>query len=263
MKQNIVLFDLDDTLVIEEPSAEESIKASSIIAQKKYGIDPNKLHKSVRTHARELWRSMPTYQYCNDIGISSWEGLWAKFIGENENLRKLNKLADYYQTTSWYNALLDFYIDDKVLANRLSKQFYIDRRKRHILFPETLEILNKLKEEYRLGLITNGLPELQWEKIRGAGIEDYFEYIIISGDVNIKKPNKEIFLIAVEKFRTVKKNCIMVGNSLNSDIFGAKNAGIFSVWINRSNKKIDKKIIPDKTISNLVELPELLQNLFK
>jgi putative hydrolase of the HAD superfamily len=263
MRRNIIFFDLDDTLILEEPSAEVSIIAASKIAQEKHGIDPKKLHKSVRTHARELWRSMPTYKYCNSIGISSWEGLWAKFVGENESLRRLNNLAEYYQSASWYNALFDFNIDDKDLAYELSKRFHNERRKRHILFPETLEILNKFVGQYRLGLITNGIPELQWEKIRGGGIESYFEHIIISGDVNIKKPNKEIFLTALKKFKTLKKNCVMVGNSLNSDILGAKNVGIFSVWINRDDSNTKKEIKPDNTITNLLELPEILQNYFK
>ncbi len=264
MKKTVIFFDLDDTLVVEEACAERSFIATSIYAQKKYGINPNELHVSVRTRARELWHKMPTYPYCSEIlGISSWEALWAKFIGENKNLKKLNKLAGQYQTNSWYKGLLDFNIDDRTFAKELSRRFNIERRKRHILFPEVMEVLKKIASNYRLGLITNGTPDLQWEKIKGAGIESFFEHVVISGDVNVKKPNKEIFLRAIISFKTTKENCIMAGNSLGSDILGAKNAGIYSIWINRNKKELKGDIQPDKIITNLNELTEILEKHLK
>ena len=264
MNDKVVFFDLDDTLIIEKASAEKSLIAASKHAQKEYGINPNRLHESVLFHARELWHKMPTYQYCFDIGISSWEGLWAKFIGENQNLKELNKLVDQYQTDSWYLALKDFKIKDKPLARELSRLFHEYRRKRHILFPEVIKVLKEIYKVYHIGLITNGLPELQWQKIKGVGIELYFENIIISGEINFRKPNEEIFLLAIKRFNITKENCVMVGNSLNSDILGANNVGIYSIWINRRNKeKIKSEIKPNKIITSLLELPEIIKKYFQ
>jgi putative hydrolase of the HAD superfamily len=142
--------------------------------------------------------------------------------------------------------------------------FHEYRRKRHILFPEVLKVLKEIYKVYRLGLITNGLPELQWQKIKGAGIELYFENIIISGEINVRKPKEEIFLFAIKRFNTTKENCVMVGNSLNSDILGANNVGIYSIWINRINKKkIKSEIKPNKIITSLLELPEIIKKYFQ
>ena len=262
MKDKIVFFDLDETLMLEKLSVEESFIAASGYAEKRYGISPVKLYKSVGRRARDLWHKMPTYQYCKDIGISSWEGLWGNFSGEHEKLKELHRLAEEYRIKSWRRALLDFDVDDDECATELSRRFVVERRKRHILFPESLSALNEILNEYRLGLITNGAPDIQREKIAGAGIESLFEHIIVSGEINVGKPQREIFLIAIERFRASTTNCTMVGDSINRDIGGAKNAGIHSIWVNRDGQENGREIQPNFTIANLLELPEILRKLY-
>jgi putative hydrolase of the HAD superfamily len=262
MMDKIIFFDLDETLLLERASVEESLIATSRYAQERYAADPEKLSESVRRHARELWHEMPTYRYCRDIGISSWEGLWGRFSGEHEKLRELHRLAAPYRINAWRRALFDFDVDDEECAIELSRRFAVERRKRHILFPEALSVLSEIVNDYRLGLITNGAPGIQREKIAGAGIESLFEHIIVSGEVNVGKPERKIFITAIERFRTSRENCTMVGDSINRDISGAKNAGIHSVWINRDGKVDSGDIKPDYTIANLTELPRILRKLY-
>ncbi len=76
-----IFFDSDDTLVIEGASADVAFLATCERAYEKHGIDPEALHQSVRYRARQLWRASTTITYCRAIGISSWEGLWARFLG--------------------------------------------------------------------------------------------------------------------------------------------------------------------------------------
>lgn len=262
MKDKIIFFDLDETLVLERASVEEALIAAVQHAQERYAVDPERLSESVRMHARELWHEMPTYQYCREIGISSWEGLWGNFSGEHEKLRELHRLAAPYRINAWRRALLDCDIDDEKCARELSRRFPRERRKRHILFPEALSVLRELCNDYRLGLITNGAPGIQREKIQGAGIESLFEHIIISGEVDVGKPEREIFTIAIERFRARRKNCTMVGDSINRDVAGAINAGIHSVWINRDGRVDSGDIQSDYTIASLLELPKILHRLY-
>ena len=88
-----ILFDLDDTLVVEFASAEASFLATCEHAHEQHGIDPKALHQAVRYHAQQLWRSSATITYCRTIGISSWEGLWARFLGNDPNLKSLHTWA--------------------------------------------------------------------------------------------------------------------------------------------------------------------------
>jgi putative hydrolase of the HAD superfamily len=258
---NVVLFDLDDTLIVEYDSAQEAFLATCGDAKSKYGIEPEKLRDEVMRRARQLWHELPTYEYCLKIGISSWEGLWAKFLGDNENLKELQRLRIEYQVNSWHFALLNFNINNVLYAKELSNIFKNERMKRHIPFKCVIEILNLLSKEYRLGIITNGSPDLQREKIIGSNIGSYFEHILISGEENTGKPEKEIFESALNKFHINRDVAIMVGDSIRNDIAGANNAGIKSIWLNRLNKSHDAVITPTVIIKELNELPEVLKKL--
>ena len=84
-----ILFDLDDTLVAEESSAEAAFLATCEHARERYGVDSHALHHAVRDRAREAWFSAPTNAYCQAVGIASREGLWARFPGDDPNLKAL------------------------------------------------------------------------------------------------------------------------------------------------------------------------------
>jgi putative hydrolase of the HAD superfamily len=261
VKDNVILFDLDDTLVVEYASAQEAFSVACEYAVD-YGISQQILMKDIQAKARELWYSMPTFDYCMKIGISSWEGLWADFTGEDVNIKQLYALKKEYQTKSWHLALLESGINDIGLAEKLSLLFRAERRKRHILCDFALETLRTLSRDFRLGLITNGAPDLQNQKIRGAGIEHFFDHIIISGEVGVGKPDKKIFDTAFLKFNSNQEKFIMVGDSIRSDISGAKNAGIKSIWLNKKSKKSDSDVQIDSIIEDLSQLPEKVYEIF-
>lgn len=256
----VLLFDMDDTILVEEDSAMNALIAASERLSE-FNIDPLQFAVTVKEKAREIWHSLPTIKYCKDIGISSWEGLWARFEGSNSDIKKLKELRDSYQCNSWNNALKDYGINNMSLAGELSDLFNQERRSRHIHYPETIEVLNKLKSEYQMCLITNGLSDLQREKIRGGRLEQYFDLILISGEVNHRKPEKQIFQKAFSHFKKDKKSYIMIGNSLKSDIGGAANAGIKSVWVNRAKENNNNGTKPDYEISNLVQLYDILKDM--
>ena len=261
MNPNLVLlFDLDDTILVEEDSAMNALVAAAEHLSE-YNIEPYQFACTVKEKAREIWYSLPTYKYCSEIGISSWEGLWARFEGSHPEEKKLNELRDSYQSNSWNNALKDYGINDMSLALELSELFNQERRIRHIHYPETIEVLNRLKSEYQMGLITNGLSDLQREKIRGGRLEQYFDLILISGEVNCRKPDRQIFRKAFDYFNKPAEDFIMIGNSLKSDIGGAENAGIKSVWVNRMKEINSNGVKPDFEISNLLELLDILNSI--
>ena len=261
MIPEVILFDLDDTIMVEKASAEAAFIEVSKYAQKKYDINPEKFHESVRKNARKLWYELPAHPYCKKIGISSWEGLWANFVGDNEMIQLLASYKNFYQFTSWYNSLKEFKINDKDFAGILSEMFRRERRKRHLLFPETIEVLENLASEFQLGLITNGAPDLQWEKIKGGNLQKYFKHIIISGEVNFGKPDKQIFKIALNKFKVNKEVAIMIGDSIDTDIEGAKASGIKGIWVDRNNSYQNELTTqPYYIIKNLRELISLFDN---
>lgn len=74
------------------------------------------------------------------------------------------------------------------------------------------------REDYLLGLITNGPSRAQWQKIGRLGLRKYFDCVLVSGDLPWEKPDQHIFLEACKLLKVEPRNCIMVGDKLETDI---------------------------------------------
>lgn len=254
MDKTAILFDLDDTLLVEVASAETAFLATCKLAQEKCGIDVEQIHRTVRDKAHHLWHGSPTYPYCQAIGISSWEGLWARFLGNGSGLEALRVWAPTYRHESWHQALEKYGVHDHAFAEELANTFQRERRAHHILYPDVEPALKALRDRYRLALLSNGTPDLQREKIRRSRLGAYFNAILISGEIGVRKPDPGIFGLALGKLGVSADEAVMVGNRLDSDILGAKNVGITAVWLNRDRVRNDTCIEPDLEISTLDQL---------
>jgi putative hydrolase of the HAD superfamily len=256
-----VLFDLDDTLVVEQAAAEAAFRATCAVASERHGVDTDVLHQAIRHRARELWQVSPTHPYCRTIGISSWEGLWARFTGDDPNLRALGTWTPVYRREAWSRALADQGVADKGFGELLAATFIQERRARHRLYRDAKPVLDQLQETCRLALVTDGAPNLQREKLGQTGIADYFEATVISGEVGVGKPDPRIFREAFDKLGIPLEGAVMVGDSLRRDIAGAQKAGIVGIWLNRSDAEADVEVVPNGEIKALTELRSTLRQL--
>ncbi|MUK88859.1 HAD-IA family hydrolase [Ornithinibacillus sp. L9] len=253
-----IIFDLDDTLIWDEKSVNAAFHNTCSIAEEKYGVAPSLLEEKVRLHARELYASYDTYSFTKKIGINPFEGLWGEFDDEGESFRELRKLAPSYQNEAWTRGLKEIGVDDASLVEEMSNKFPEERKNNPFVFEDTFEVLEKVKENYQLLLLTNGSPSLQQTKLRiTPQLKDYFEYVVISGDFGSGKPDPNIFDHALELGSANKDEAIMVGDNLHTDILGATRAGIKSVWINRKLKE-STNIKPSYEIERLEELLTIL-----
>ena len=124
-------------------------------------------------------------------------------------------------------------------------------------FPALLEMLATLKQQgYLLGIITNGRGEFQTKAISGLGIDDYFDVILISEIEGVRKPELEIFQLALDRLGVLAQNSIFVGDNPTADISGAKNAGMRAIW--KRNSDWLEPTDADATIDELSEIPLLL-----
>jgi len=251
-----ILFDLDDTLIVEWESAEKSFIET--LEQSDIQVDKTEFLKVIRKQAKENWYKLPTIDYCLKIGISSREALWADFSGEDFQYVELRKLSGAYRFDTWSQALMMFNINNSKIAERLSSEYKRIRNSKHILFPETIEILQKLKGKFKLGLITNGAPDLQWKKINGGNLKHYFDFIAVSGEQGYAKPDSRFFDIVVNALVSTSERTIMIGDNLRTDIKGGLDYGLKTIWINRSGIK-NNDIKPDYEITNLLELISILK----
>ena len=116
--------------------------------------------------------------------------------------------------------------------NLLISEQYLNRAPHGSSLKEgCIETLDYLKQNYKLHIITNGFSEVFSIKMKACGIKDYFEHIIISEEHELVKPDEKIFRLA-EKFTGAStEECVMIGDSLESDIEGALNAGWEAVYL--------------------------------
>lgn len=124
------------------------------------------------------------------------------------------------------------------------------------LFPQAHETLGYLAEKYQLHLISNGFKESTELKIATTGLAGYFNTIVISEIVGINKPNKAIFEFALNGAKAEKSQSLMVGDSLEADIYGAVAFGMDAIYFNPSNKEKPQDVA--RQINNLNELIDIL-----
>lgn len=103
------------------------------------------------------------------------------------------------------------------------------------LFPHAHETLSYLQDKYTLHLISNGFKESQDVKINNTGIGKYFQHIVVSEMVGANKPDKAIFQYALDKAGAAKYESLMIGDSLEADIYGALNFGMDAIYFNPFN----------------------------
>lgn len=139
------------------------------------------------------------------------------------------------------------------LAHQLNEVYLEHRYEDITLFSDVLPTLNKLREKYTLGLLSNGnsYPER-------CGLEGMFQFVVFSQDYGVEKPDPKLFNIAVEKSGYARSQLLHVGDSLETDIVGAMKTGIKYVWLNRKHVKNDLGLKINYEITSLSELPKIL-----
>jgi putative hydrolase of the HAD superfamily len=150
---------------------------------------------------------------------------------------------------------IDFEVQDETI-HHLSEEYILQLPNFNYLFEGTFEILDYLQEKYQLHIITNGFQEVQTLKMRKSGILDYFQEIITSESVGVKKPNSRVFRHALEKANTHPEISMMIGDNLEADIEGALNVGMNAIHYNSENLvDIPQNI---RSVRHLLEIKQYL-----
>lgn len=144
---------------------------------------------------------------------------------------------DYIRENRFVQILETFGIKDENMSNYMSEEYLnLCPQKTH-LFPYTLEVLNYLKERYRLFILTNGFNDVQHIKITNSKLDTFFEGMITSDSSGHRKPSKEIFDYAMLQAKTKNHQSLMIGDNLTTDIKGAQTAEIDTVFFNPHKNK--------------------------
>ena len=131
----------------------------------------------------------------------------------------------------------------------------------HYFLPGAEEAVMELSKEYRLFLASNGTASVQKGRMTSANLYRWFEQVFVSQEIGHNKPSKAYFdgcFARIPNFD--REKCLMVGDSLSSDILGGINAGVKTCWVNPGHADCGETK-PDYEIEALAQLPELLKSL--
>ena len=222
MRYPIVLLDLDHTLFDSDTSEERAFDATLRAA----GVE------SPRRYAER-------YQAIN---LALWSDV-ERGVLRPQRVRNLR-----------FERLVEEFGFDADPA-RLADDFVTGMAAYGELYDGTAEVLEALAGRCRLGLITNGLAEVQRPRIERLGIDGLFDAVVISAEVGVAKPHAAIFDIAFERLGSPpRENAVMVGDNLGSDIRGGSDYGIATCWFNPSRRSAGNGHRIDHEISALGEL---------
>ncbi|XP_046658511.1 N-acylneuraminate-9-phosphatase isoform X1 [Homalodisca vitripennis] len=222
-----IFFDLDNTLISTRKGDKKTCDKLNSILVEKFNLSPGDANRSTA----KFLQSFVSCPHNPEYDIAEWRTiLWSEALQEYANIA-----GEVYST--WLK------LRYKYLA----------------LSADVISLLKKMRRTFTLALITNGTSSSQWEKIYCLKLRSYFDCILVSGDLPWEKPNKNIFLQACEILRVQPENCVMVGDKLETDILGGKEARLAAtVWISGPESPRAFQLQPDFTLASVLELPRLL-----
>jgi putative hydrolase of the HAD superfamily len=132
-------------------------------------------------------------------------------------------------------------------------------RRRLGLFPYVREVLEELRSNFRLAVVTDGQSSWARGELHRVGIADYFDPIVISGDHGFRKPDRRLFQYALDGLGVAAENTMYVGNDMHRDIFGAREAGLTTVMFDSDQgTKEYEGCVPDYRITDHRELLRIM-----
>jgi len=225
-----ILFDLDHTLWDFERNSSETLY---------------ELYEIYHLNQFNIFNSDEFVQQFKKVNTILWEQY------DRNDIDRM-----YIRTNRFKMVLTQLGLEEQDVPKDISK-VYLDicPTKRNVI-PDTFEVLDYLKGQYHMHIITNGFDDIQDTKLNSSNLRGYFDKIFTSEAVGFKKPSKEMFEKAVDLIGTQKKSCVMIGDNIETDIKGAINASLDVIFFNP--EKINHELPVTHEITSLVELKTIL-----
>ncbi len=169
-------------------------------------------------------------------GVLSESDLYKTFYSINNELWDLYDRGmihrDVIRNERFHKILMMLGVDDYKMSLEFSDEYLLHSPKKKNLIEGCKETLDYLFPKYPMVIVTNGFDEIQSTKLSSSGIRHYFKDVVTSARAGHKKPAKEIFEFALNENNVQAHETIMIGDNLLTDIAGAKNASIDTIFYN-------------------------------
>ena len=238
MRYKLVLIDLDDTLFdypkTEKTAFRNTFEELGFFVESELG---NAKKEEIYEKIKDRYK---------DVNLQLWKDL-EKGAVDKDRL----KVVRFEKIIEEFDLKYNPYEMSELYLKKLGEGIFP--------FEATEKLCEYLHSKYKVGIITNGIKEVQHSRIENSAISKYIDKIIISDEVGVNKPDKRIFEYAINYFEIMDKSeVIMIGDSLGADIKGGQNAGIDTCWVNLRNNVNDTGIVPKYEVRKLEEMFEIL-----
>lgn len=197
--------------------------------------------------------SLDIYKITETIFLEVFESYNSQYWQKRDVLSPIEITELSYQSTL---AHLNINTDK---TNHLSQSFWHIFNHSAVTESGVYELLTFLKRNYRLAVITNGFISAQVPRMQAAGIDHFFEEVVVSEAIGFAKPSPEIFHYALSKLDLTPSQVLYVGNSLSHDYAGTTQVNIDFCYYNRKNQALPKEVKPKFIVNQLLDLLELVK----
>lgn len=229
-KYSHLFFDLDHTL---------------------WDFETNSIHTLKELYAKyNLGQSFQSFNQFYELYEQNNEQLWILYREGKIAKEKLN-------FDRFYTPFFEVGITDDRIATSFAKDYITVSPTKTALMPNAIEVLEELKRHYKLHIITNGFKDVQFIKLKNSNLQHYFFKIFISETIGASKPKTAFFEYAVKSANARKKECLIIGDNLQTDIDGAINFGLDYVFFNPNKTRHNRKLMNE--ISDLKQLIDIVK----
>ena len=224
-----IFFDLDNTLWDHRKNAYLTIKEifEREKVSEKYQLNFEEFHKEYFTINENLWAMIRDGQ-----------------IDKN-----------YIREHRFHDSFMFFGIDDKELADKFEYNFLDEILTHNELVEGASDLLEYLAPKYTLHILSNGFEEVTYKKCELSGIKNYFATITSADEINIRKPQPQIFEYAMTKSGASKDVSMIIGDDWIADVEGGLSFGMDAIFFDRFDDNLDTDV---KTVKLLSEIKNYL-----
>lgn len=173
------------------------------------------------------------------------EQLKDKFFALNHRQRKESKekFPEFDVAEIFYEIIENYTVNASeksceekyFLAETVSRVFRAASRHHLALYDGVKDILDIFKNKYKMGAVSDGQKLWAEPELESCSLEGYFSFVLVSGFLGFRKPDKRMFEMAIEKMGLPPEEILFIGNDMYRDVYGAENAGLKCVFF-KSNQ---------------------------
>lgn len=228
-----ILFDLDDTII-----------AFACLADSSWNYVCDKFYKECN-----LQSSKELFEIIFNVRTWYWSSRERHKSGRQNLFETRRRIVNL--------ALQNIGLKNSDLANKIADTYSSHSLKLIHLFPKAKETLEYFKSKgVGLCLMTNGGADQQRSKIKQFGLEEIFDVILVEGEIGFGKPDREVYVMALDSLKLEPNTVWSVGDNLEWDVCGPQQLGIYGIWndVNKKGLPDSSKIIPDRIVHSIAEL---------